>query len=120
MGRRGLRRRRCVEPHSGCVTGTQEAQIVCWLVASPIPRRWLVSKTLKRMVRSLKDIASDRKIRLFVVACCWCDSSNQGGGGYGGGGEEWVRIHQSYAVAEAFADGIATVEELRQHWIHDP
>jgi hypothetical protein len=64
---------------------------------------WLQCQDPQRMVEFLCGRASGRKLRLFAVACyrlAW-----DKGDGHGGGREE-------VAVAERFADGEATGEEL--------
>lgn len=66
---------------------------------------WLACADPQTMLEFLRGTASDRKLRLFAVACCTFLLRK-------------VHIHPWYvhgiAVAERFADGEATVEELER------
>jgi hypothetical protein len=63
---------------------------------------WLVCYDPEVMLRHIRKKASQRKLRLFAVACCR---------------QVWHLLnpkhHKSVGVAERFADGEATVTELR-------
>jgi hypothetical protein len=73
--------------------------------ASMTEAEWLACDDPEPMLEFLRGTASDRKLRLFSVACCQRLLQT-------------VRLHPWYAyglaVAERFADGEATVEELEQ------
>jgi hypothetical protein len=65
-------------------------------------REWAKCRALQPMLQALRDKVSDRKWRLFLVACCR---------------EVWTSLTLPSAAglvetAERFADGLATAEEL--------
>ena len=65
-------------------------------------KQWLASSEPQVMLAHLKDCASDRKLRLFAVACCrhfWPRF------------EESAVSRQAVEWAERFADGLTTVKE---------
>lgn len=65
---------------------------------------WLTCDNLTLMLRQLGGRGSPRKLRLFACACCrrfWHQRLND-------------RCQQAVAVAEQFADGLATREDLRR------
>jgi hypothetical protein len=66
---------------------------------------WLRIAKAATMIEFLGSRATARKLRLFAVACCRASL----------GGLRHER-ESMYDVAEAFADGNATVEEVRNRW----
>lgn len=72
---------------------------------------WLACTKLTPLLEFLRDRASDRKLRLFAVACCRHDWA-------------WLKpfARASVELAERFADGDASAEELAQAkrvvWVH--
>jgi hypothetical protein len=69
-------------------------------------QEWLACTDPKPMLEFIRGKASDRKLRLFAVACCRCG---------------WhllpdERSRNAVVVAEQFADGKATWEQLRAAW----
>jgi hypothetical protein len=68
---------------------------------------WLACNDLKTMVAFLQGDASDRKLRLFDYACCrevWHLLTDE-------------RSRNAVVVAEHFADGQATREQLKATWV---
>lgn len=65
---------------------------------------WLACIDPARMLRFLRDKASDRKLRLFAVACCRTVP----------GCLDTEACRAAVETAERFADGQASAEELRQ------
>ena len=67
---------------------------------------WLVCTDPQRMLESLRRKASDRKVRLFAVACCrrvWSSLEHE-------------EFRDAVRMAESFADGLADrVEMLQAH-----
>src|SRR5262245_41045217 len=67
---------------------------------------WLACTDTRRMRAFLRDKASDRKVRRFACACCrriWPLIS-----------DPWGR--EAVEVAERYADGAASEEELGRAW----
>ena len=63
---------------------------------------WILSNSAAPILGHLKGRASDRKLLLFAAAVC---RTSLGGRG--------AKREVMYAAAEAFADGEATVEDVR-------
>ncbi len=66
-------------------------------------QEWLMCAEPKPMLEFLQGKASDRKLRLFAIACCRYDW-----------GRLIVTCRNTVEVAERFADGKASAEELAQ------
>lgn len=67
---------------------------------------WLTSEVPLAMLEALQaGKASDRKLRLFVVACCSLQY------------RESPTAMPAFEVVERFADGKATLDEIRHHWL---
>ena len=66
---------------------------------------WLACADPMPMLEFSRDKASDRKLQLFTVACSGLDRRNSLG-----------RLPK-LKVAEGFADDLATLAELREHWL---
>ncbi|MDB5309895.1 MAG: hypothetical protein JWO38_4097 [Gemmataceae bacterium] len=69
---------------------------------------WVRAKDPTLMLEFLRGKVSDRKLRLFAVACCW-------------EGKEYVRDwrrHEAIRIAELYADGLATPTELHVAFIY--
>jgi hypothetical protein len=75
---------------------------------------WLVCTSPERMLRFLWATASDRKLRLFAVACAR-RLSHLSTGEFGRR-MNYLSISQRLAVAERFADGASSVGELEAAW----
>jgi hypothetical protein len=58
---------------------------------------WLACTDPQPMLEFLRDKASDRKLRLFAVACCWRHRQRV---------RDWVGYRDSVEATERFADGI--------------
>jgi hypothetical protein len=72
---------------------------------------WLTKTNPMPMVRFLRGKTSDRKLRLFAVACCWRSCSYLT--------DEWSRNTVGVAEREAdgFADQAASMFEVAGFWI---
>jgi hypothetical protein len=68
--------------------------------------QWLTTTQPKFMLIFLRGKTSARKLRLFACACC--RSSYPRGLG--------PQTESLFAVAELYADGVASLEDVRQHW----
>jgi hypothetical protein len=66
--------------------------------------KWLTCDDPEQMIGRVWPAASNRKLRLFACACCYRVYNEKSNG----------RELASVAIAERFADGVATVEELQQ------
>jgi hypothetical protein len=86
---------------------------------------WLACDDPEKMLEFLRGKASDRKLRLFAVACCrrtWSlvedDRKRMVANGRSGAEVEWARQQADLAwraaeVAERYADGLTDLAELR-------
>jgi len=66
---------------------------------------WLACDDPQEMLRPLQGRASDRKLRLFVVACCYLIESPS---------QAPLPI---YEAAERFADDPAALDDVWRHWL---
>jgi hypothetical protein len=65
-------------------------------------KEWLTCADPRPMLTFLRDKASDRKLRLFTVACCCSVSKHL----------RDKRSREALVVAESFADGLLGKQEL--------
>jgi hypothetical protein len=63
---------------------------------------WLACPEPESLLKHIRDGASDRRLRLFACACCYRVYAGQEEG------DEWAAV----GVAERYADGLASAEEL--------
>jgi hypothetical protein len=66
---------------------------------------WICCQDPQKMLEFLGGHASERKLLLFGVACCWHCADT----------DEEICLRR-FAAAEAFAEGKLELAELRQHW----
>jgi hypothetical protein len=76
-----------------------------WREGVPVTEaKWLACEDPVVMLQSLQGRASDRKLRLFVVACCYLSLP-----------VGWSPM-PIYEAAERFADDPAALDEVRRYW----
>ena len=66
-------------------------------------QEWLQATDPKPMLEYLRGKASDRKLRLFVVSCCYLEYGRS-------------PVEPMYEVAEKFADDPTMLDEVRRYW----
>jgi len=63
---------------------------------------WLACEDPQKMLEFLRGKVSDRKLRLFAVACCYSDCRK--------------RLKPEFEAVVRFADGQASLDEIRSYW----
>src|SRR5215467_13102699 len=66
-------------------------------------QEWMQATDPKPMLEFLRGKASDRKLRLFVVSCCYLEYGRS-------------PVEPMYEVAEKFADDPTMLDEVRRYW----
>jgi hypothetical protein len=69
--------------------------------------QWLACENPERMLRFVEGRASDRKLRLFAVACCYICRR----------GERNASLEEDYEAVVRFVDGTGTRETMRTRWL---